>query len=74
MFQGGWVLLQNCHLGLEYMAELFLAVMDPEASIDADFRVWITTEPHPLFPINLLQICIKFTFEPPQGRYFAGRQ
>lgn len=66
MSEGGWVLLQNCHLGLEYMTELFLAIIETE-NIHEDFRVWITTEVHTLFPISLLQISLQFTNEPPQG-------
>eukprot|EP01135_Chromosphaera_perkinsii_P010177 Nk52_evm43s2039 gene=Nk52_evmTU43s2039 len=66
MTSGGWVLLQNCHLGLPFMDELFLTVTQTE-SIHEDFRLWITTEAHPKFPINLLQISIKYTNDPPQG-------
>ncbi|EEB13574.1 ciliary dynein heavy chain, putative [Pediculus humanus corporis] len=66
MSEGGWVLLQNCHLGLEYMNELFTTLIEAE-SIHEDFRVWITTEVHPNFPISLLQISLQFTNEPPQG-------
>ncbi|XP_075210479.1 dynein heavy chain 8, axonemal kl-3 [Lycorma delicatula] len=66
MHQGGWVLLQNCHLGLEYMNELFIALSEAE-NPHLEFRIWITTEPHPKFPISLLQISLKFTNEPPQG-------
>ncbi|EHB05914.1 Dynein heavy chain 8, axonemal [Heterocephalus glaber] len=54
MKQGGWVLLQNCHLGLEFMEELLETLMTTEANDDS-FRVWITTEPHDRFPITLLQ-------------------
>lgn len=66
MGQGGWVLLQNCHLGLAYMGELFTTLNEAE-NCHQEFRLWITTEPHPEFPISLLQISIKFTNEPPQG-------
>ncbi|CAN8203477.1 unnamed protein product [Coccothraustes coccothraustes] len=77
MEQGGWVLLQNCHLGLEFMDELLETLLTAEIQNDT-FRVWITTEQHLKFPITLLQIAIKFTNEPPQGiraglkRTFSG--
>ncbi|KAJ7395081.1 hypothetical protein BTVI_158454 [Pitangus sulphuratus] len=66
MQDGGWLLLQNCHLGLEFLSELMDTITTIE-SMSEDFRTWITTEAHPEFPINLLQSSIKFTNEPPQG-------
>lgn len=69
--EGGWVLLQNCHLGIEYMGELTLLILDLErgspSAYSSNFRVWITTEPHVSFPITLLQMSLKFTNEPPAG-------
>lgn len=68
---GSWVLLQNTHLGLGYMRTLeeYISVKNSDANnpIDPAFRLWITSEPHPQFPIGLLQIAIKMTDEPPSG-------
>lgn len=67
---GGWVILQNCHLGLKFMEEIENLIV-PEGSplgvIHEDFRLWITCEQHPKFPLGLLQKTIKVTNEPPKG-------
>jgi dynein heavy chain len=34
---------------------------------NSNFRLWITTEVNPRFPIGLLQMSLKYTNEPPQG-------
>lgn len=70
MNEGFWALLQNCHLGLEYMSEVLVLFLDIEkgaVTVHNDFRLWITTEVHEKFPITLLQLSIKFTNEPPSG-------
>ncbi|XP_043247781.1 dynein axonemal heavy chain 8 [Colletes gigas] len=64
--EGYWVLCQNCHLGLDYMEEVVNFLLEMDGS-HPDFRMWITTEPHKDFPISLLQMSIKYTYEPPQG-------
>ncbi|XP_045497912.1 dynein axonemal heavy chain 8 [Colias croceus] len=68
--EGLWVLLQNCHLGLEYMVEImeqFAELEKEPEKVHETFRLWITTEPHDKFPITLLQMAIKYTCEPPSG-------
>ncbi|XP_060906983.1 dynein axonemal heavy chain 5 [Labrus mixtus] len=66
MANGGWALLQNCHLGLDFMDELMDTVTETDFVHDS-FRLWVTTEVHRHFPITMLQMSIKFTNEPPQG-------
>uniref|UniRef100_A0A1B0C336 Dynein heavy chain region D6 P-loop domain-containing protein n=1 Tax=Glossina palpalis gambiensis TaxID=67801 RepID=A0A1B0C336_9MUSC len=56
----GWVLLQSFHLGLGYMNELTLLLLDmkrdEESAFNKNFlRVWITKEPHDSFSITLLR-------------------
>ncbi len=59
-------MLQNTHLALDFLDELLSTVIDTE-NVHEDFRLWLTTEVHDKYPINLLQASIKYTFEPPQG-------
>ncbi|KAM3593194.1 uncharacterized protein V6R79_007624 [Siganus canaliculatus] len=68
MTDGGWLLLQNCHLGLDFLEELLdtVTTTTPE-SVHTNFRVWLTTDVHPKFPIAFLQSSIKFTNEAPLG-------
>lgn len=73
IFQGGWVLLQNCHLCLDFMQETFIYINTSVTPSNEDnFRIWITTEVHPKFSISLLQISIHYTFEPPEGYAFKN--
>lgn len=64
---GKWVVLSNCHLSLEYMAELEEILNPRDKEIHESFRLFITCEPHPEFPLGLLQMAIKVTTEPPDG-------
>jgi len=66
--EGNWVFLANCHLSLSWMPQLDklveqLQVEEPHP----DFRLWLSSSPHPDFPISILQVGIKMTTEPPKG-------
>jgi dynein heavy chain len=47
--------------------EELIEIINPEANIHDDFRLWITCEANPRFPLGLLQKTIKVTNEPPKG-------
>ena len=55
---GGWVILQNCHLGIEYMCEVGDTLTRMQ-EVDEQYRLWITCEITSRFPIGLLQMAIK---------------
>jgi dynein heavy chain len=50
LFAGGWVLLQNVHLSLNFCAEIIDILIETEHVQDS-FRLWVTTEVHTEFPI-----------------------
>lgn len=58
---GGWRGRQRAHL------------RDPLNGLREPCRVWITAEPHPQFPIGLLQMGIKITNEAPVGMKVRGQ-
>ena len=66
--QGGWVFLANCHLMISWLPELQKIVEEFEIEKPhPDFRLWLSSNPTPEFPLALLQRSLKMTTEPPKG-------
>lgn len=68
--EGGWVLLQNCHLAKSWMNSLELLIerlVDQNSDVKPQFRLFLTSMPASYFPVSVLQNGIKLTTEPPRG-------
>lgn len=64
--RGHWIVLQNCHLlssWLKTLEKLLASMTKP----DRDFRLFLTTDPTPDFPLGILQRALKVVTEPPDG-------
>ena len=66
---GGWVILQNCHLGKSFMPTLEKKVeeINDSQEINENFRLFLTSMPCDYFPAAILQNSLKVTSEPPRG-------
>lgn len=65
--EGHWVFLANCHLMTSWLPKLAklvegLAARQPHP----DFRLWLSSNATPNFPVSILQRGLKMTTEPPQ--------
>ncbi|XP_014219672.1 dynein heavy chain 10, axonemal [Copidosoma floridanum] len=63
---GQWLMLQNCHLLLSFTRELE-KILENLGQPHSNFRLWLTTDPTPNFPIGVLQQSLKVVTEPPNG-------
>ncbi|GBF97683.1 flagellar outer dynein arm heavy chain beta [Raphidocelis subcapitata] len=69
---GGWVLLQNIHLTIDWTAGPLEKRVDKlTEGAHPEFRLFLSAEPPPALeralPISLLQNSVKLTNEPPEG-------
>ena len=58
MEKGQWIMLQNCHLSVEFCDEIIQTISDTE-NVHENFKMWITTEINKQIPMSLLQMSIK---------------
>lgn len=54
---GGWLLLQNCHLSPEFVGKLPELLERTECR--SEFRLLLTSEPSQAFPVSMLHIATK---------------
>ncbi|CAG5116906.1 unnamed protein product, partial [Candidula unifasciata] len=66
--EGRWVFLANCHLSMSWMPSLSQLVDQLQVEqCHPNFRLWLSSLPHPDFPISVLQAGVKMTTEHPKG-------
>ncbi|TNN52942.1 Dynein heavy chain 10, axonemal [Liparis tanakae] len=64
--RGQWLMLQNCHLLVKWLKDLEKC-LEKITKPNPNFRLWVTTNPIPDFPIGILQKSLKVVTEPPNG-------
>ncbi|XP_008181522.3 dynein heavy chain 2, axonemal [Acyrthosiphon pisum] len=66
--EGQWIFLSNCHLLSTWMPQLdkIIEIMQ-DGNTHPDFKLWLSSKPHPKFPITLLQTAIKVSSEQPKN-------
>jgi len=62
---GDWVCLKNLHLVTTWLPTLEKTLKT--IHLHDNFRLWLTSEPHPKFATILLEQSLKITFEAPPG-------
>ena len=65
MERGSWLYLKNIHLVISFLPQLEKELKT--ASPHQNFRLWLTTEAHPLFPAVLLKTCFNVAYQTPPG-------
>lgn len=66
--RGSWVLLQNCHLAAQWLPTIEKLVTEvPQGRVHPQFRLWLTSTPHPSFPVSLLRAGVKVCAQSPKG-------
>lgn len=60
-------MLMNCHLLTKWLKNSLEKSLEKFDKPHKDFRLWLTTQPTPEFPLGLLQKSLKIVTEPPDG-------
>ena len=64
--RGQWLMLQNCHLLIPFV-RIVEKDLEKITKPHPDFRLWLTTDATPSFPIGILQRSLKVVTEAPNG-------
>lgn len=63
--QGHWVLLHNAHNSPRLLAALD-SFMHETKTVDNEFRLWVSVQPHSDIPSSLLQSSVKIVADSPK--------
>ncbi|KMQ91499.1 cytoplasmic dynein 2 heavy chain 1-like protein [Lasius niger] len=67
--KGGWILLSNLQLALNWLPRLESMLRSPVCTVNKNpsTRIWLTTEECSGFYPGLAGLCLKLAYEPPEG-------